>query len=112
MGQKVNPKGFRLGPLNTWNSRWFADKKLYKEFLLADIRLRKMLTVRLKTSGVALIELERSINKIKIILHVSRPGVVIGRGGSGLEELKKAIEAFMVKENIMIKDKTKKLLPI
>jgi len=108
MGQKVNPKGFRLGPLNTWNSRWFADKKLYKEFLLADIRLRKMLTVRLKTSGLALIELERSINKIKIILHVSRPGVVIGRGGSGLEELKKAIEAFMVKENIMIKDKTKK----
>jgi len=98
MGQKVNPKGFRLGPLNTWNSRWFADKKQYKMFLLSDLRLREMLVKRLKSAGLSQVELERSINKIKIILHVSRPGVVIGRGGSGLEELKKNIEAFMLRE--------------
>lgn len=98
MGQKINPKGFRLGPLNTWSSRWFADKKQYKLFLLSDLRLREMLVKRLKSAGLAQIELERSINKIKIILHVSRPGVVIGRGGSGLEELKKGIEAFMMRE--------------
>jgi small subunit ribosomal protein S3 len=102
MGQKVNPKGFRIGPLYTWNSRWFADKKQYKDFLLSDIRLRRMLGARLKTSGLALVELERSINKIRIILHVSRPGVVIGRGGSGLEELKKIIETFMAKEQVMV----------
>jgi small subunit ribosomal protein S3 len=102
MGQKVNPKGFRLGPLNTWSSRWFADDKQYKDFLLSDIRLRKMLMIRLKSAGLSLIELERSINKIRIVLHVSRPGVVIGRGGSGLEELKKVIEAFMLKEQIMV----------
>jgi small subunit ribosomal protein S3 len=98
MGQKINPRGFRLGPLNTWSSRWFADKKQYKSFLLSDIHLRNMLIKRLKSAGLALVELERSINKIKIILHVSRPGVVIGRGGSGLEELKKGIEAFMATE--------------
>jgi small subunit ribosomal protein S3 len=98
MGQKVNPKGFRLGPLNTWSSRWFADDKQYKFLLLSDIKLRKLLTERLRTAGLALVELERSINKIKITLHVSRPGVVIGRGGSGLEELKKTIVAFFAKD--------------
>jgi len=94
MGQKVNPRGFRLGPVYTWSSRWFADKRHYKSLLLMDVQLRKMLMARLKTAGIALVELERSINKIKIILHVSRPGVVIGRGGSGLEELKKFIENY------------------
>jgi small subunit ribosomal protein S3 len=100
MGQKVNPKGFRLGPLNTWSSRWFADDKQYKVLLLSDVRLRSMLLSRLKTSGLALVELERSINKVKITLHVSRPGVVIGRGGSGLEELKKYIVAFLAKDQM------------
>jgi small subunit ribosomal protein S3 len=99
MGQKVNPQGFRLGPLNTWSSRWFADDRQYKQLLLSDFKLRRVLSDRLKTAGLALVELERSINKIKITLHVSRPGVVIGRGGSGLEELKKFIIAFFAKEN-------------
>jgi small subunit ribosomal protein S3 len=100
MGQKVNPKGYRLGPLNTWISRWFADNKQYKHMLLSDVKLREMLTNRLKTAGLAQVDLERSINKIKIILHVSRPGVVIGRGGSGLEELKKQIVLFIAKESM------------
>lgn len=94
MGQKIHPKGFRLGPLNTWNSRWFADSVTYKELLLADVLLRRALSDRLKNAGLGLVEIERSINKIKITLHVSRPGVVIGRGGSGLEELKKFIVVF------------------
>lgn len=97
MGQKVNPRGFRIGPLYTWRSRWFADAKSYKDFLFADVMLRKALHIRLKTAGLARAEIERSINKMKIILHVSRPGVVIGRGGSGLEELKKFIEAFVAR---------------
>jgi small subunit ribosomal protein S3 len=99
MGQKVNPKGFRLGPLNTWSSRWFAEGKQYKDLLLSDFKLRKVLVDKLKSAGLAQVELERSINKIKITLHVSRPGVVIGRGGSGLEELKKYIVAFFAREN-------------
>jgi small subunit ribosomal protein S3 len=94
MGQKVNPLGFRLGPVYTWSSRWYADDKNYARFLRQDVALRKALTARLKPAGLAQVEIERSIHKMKIILHVSRPGVVIGRGGTGLEEVKKYIDAI------------------
>jgi len=92
MGQKINPKGFRTGTVFTWSSRWFADKKQYKELVFEDVKLREALIAKLKPAGLAQIVIERSINKIKVTLFVSRPGVVIGRGGSGLEELKKYIE--------------------
>ncbi|HUD20413.1 MAG TPA: 30S ribosomal protein S3 [Patescibacteria group bacterium] len=95
MGQKINPKGFRIGTVFTWGSRWFADKKQYKEFVYEDAKLREVLQARLKPAGLAQIIIERSINKMKVTLFVSRPGVVIGRGGSGLEELKKFIEKYM-----------------
>jgi len=91
MGQKVNPFAFRLGPLYSWKSRWFADGKSYQDFVLQDAKLRKFLKDRLKLAGINLVEIERSINTTKIILHVARPGVVIGRGGSALEDLKKEI---------------------
>ena len=98
MGQKINPKGFRIGTTFTWGSRWFADNKRYKDLLLQDWRIRQLLFARLKPAGLADVEIERSINKVKIILHVSRPGVVIGRGGSGLEDLKKYIEKIVTSE--------------
>lgn len=88
MGQKINPKGFRLGPLYTWESRWFASGKVYKEFVLEDDKIRNTLLKKLYRAGVDKIEIERSINKINVIIHVVRPGMVIGRGGQGLEELK------------------------
>lgn len=92
MGQKVNPISFRLPLTNDWKSRWFsANKKQYQKNLLEDVRLRKFLLGKLKLAGISQVQIERSINKIKIILFVSRPGVVIGRGGSGLELLKKDI---------------------
>ncbi|MEK9178374.1 MAG: 30S ribosomal protein S3 [Patescibacteria group bacterium] len=96
MGQKVNPKAFRLGPLFNWESRWFDDKN-YKDKLLEDYRLRKALMERLKASGISQVEIERSINSIKITAYVSRPGMVIGRGGAGLEELKKFLEEIIFK---------------
>lgn len=96
MGQKVNPKGFRIGPLYTWDSRWFASEKQYKSFVFEDAMLRKMLNVRLKPAGIVRIEIERSINKITIILHVVRPGMVIGRGGAGMEELKNQLQKYIV----------------
>lgn len=96
MGQKINPKGFRLGLNFPWSSRWYADEKRYRELLMEDISLRRALEVRLKSAGLSQVEIERSINKIKVILHVAKPGVVIGRGGSGLEELKKYIEKFLL----------------
>lgn len=91
MGQKVNPKSFRLGSLYTWSSNWYAKKGDYGRFLLEDVKLRQWLFERLKLAGVTEVRVDRSINTVKITLAVARPGVVIGRGGSGLEELKKEI---------------------
>ncbi len=87
MGQKVNPRVIRLGPVYNWSSRWFDDKR-YSETLLEDHKLRKILNERLRNAGISEIVIERSINSIKITANVSRPGMVIGRAGSGLEELK------------------------
>lgn len=107
MGHKVNPKGFRIGPLYTWDSRWFAAGRDYKDFVLEDFKIRRTLFNRLKIAGVTRVEIERSINKINIIIHVVRPGMVIGRGGQGLEDLKKFIEKIIF-ENRRIKGKTDK----
>lgn len=98
MGHKVNPTGFRLGILGTWKSRWFTeDDKEYRKFLIEDIKLRKFLMDKLRPAGIVNVEIERSINAVKIILEVARPGVVIGRGGSGLENLKKLISEKLKK---------------
>jgi small subunit ribosomal protein S3 len=97
MGQKVNPHVIRLGTVFSWQSRWF-DERTYRDVVLEDYGLRTMLMGRLKSAGIASVEIERSINSLKIIIHVSRPGIVIGRGGTGLEELKKAINAFFIKQ--------------
>lgn len=92
MGQKVNPISFRLPQSHEWKSLWFsADKKKYQKNLLEDVKIRKFLLQKLRLAGLTLVQIERSINKMRIFLHVSRPGVVIGRGGSGLEILKKEI---------------------
>jgi small subunit ribosomal protein S3 len=91
VGQKVNPLGFRLGRLYGWQSNWYAEGETYHKFLLEDRRLRQFLFTRLKLAGLTEVKIDRSINTVKITLMVARPGVVIGRGGSGLEELKKAI---------------------
>lgn len=92
MGQKVNPIGFRL-PLNLdWQSRWFANNpEIYRKNLLEDIKLRRYLLEKLRLAGISHVQIDRLINKMKITLFVSRPGVVIGRGGSGLELLKKEL---------------------
>lgn len=102
MGQKINPNILRLGPVYNWSSRWFADKN-YKSTLLEDFELRKALSERLKNSGVSEILIERSINSIKVTVYVSRPGMVIGRAGSGLEELKQFLHAIVLKNGKKVK---------
>lgn len=97
MGQKINPHVVRLGVVFSWSSRWF-DERTYKSAVLEDYGLRTMLMKRLRPAGVSVVEIERSINNMRIIIHVSRPGIVIGRGGTGLEELKKAIAVFFLKQ--------------
>lgn len=91
MGQKVNPIGFRTGTFLPWKSRWFTDDDQYKDFLLEDIRIRKALMDKLKLAGITRVEIERLPKSMVVIMTVSRPGVVIGRGGSGIEDVKKLI---------------------
>ena len=97
MGQKVHPFGFRLGPLYTWKSRWYSSPKTYQINMLEDHMLRTMLESKLMMAGIVNVEIERSINTVKIFLHVARPGVVIGRGGTNLEALKKEVEKALGK---------------
>jgi small subunit ribosomal protein S3 len=99
MGQKVNPQILRLGAIYNWSSRWFDDRN-YKDVLLEDYKLRKALMEKLAAAGVSEIEIERSINSLKLTVNVSRPGMVIGRGGAGLEEIKEYLYKFLkIKKN-------------
>ncbi len=94
MGNKVNPLGYRLplNPSKDWKSRWFSTRPAtYRAYLGEDVLLRRILMKKLSIAGVNRVEIERSPKSMKIIIFVSRPGVVIGRGGSGLEDLKKFI---------------------
>jgi small subunit ribosomal protein S3 len=88
LGQKVHPIGFRLGINRTWESRWYADSD-YSEKLHADLKLRKFLKKRLYHAGISKIELERAANKVKVNIFAARPGIIIGKKGAEVEELKR-----------------------
>ncbi len=90
MGQKVHPYGFRLGYNRSWHSRWFA-KKDFGKLLLEDLKLKKELKKRFESAGVSMIEIDRAANRLKIIIHTSRPGIIIGRKGSEIDKLKQEI---------------------
>ncbi len=110
MGQKINPKNFRLGITTTWRSRWFSDKKNYVQKLKEDIKLRELIIDKWKTAGIADVEIERSTNSVKIIIYTSRPGVLIGRGGSGLEDLNRIVKnKFFAGQRLEIKVEVKEV---
>jgi small subunit ribosomal protein S3 len=87
MGQKVHPYGFRLGVIKTWNSKWYEDKA-YAKWLHEDIRIRRAVKDYLMNANIAGVEVERAANKAKVIVYTARPGMVIGKGGKGIEILK------------------------
>lgn len=87
MGQKVNPHGFRVGIINTWDSKWYAGKD-YQKFLLEDIRIREFIKEKLFLSGISRVEIERASNKVRVSIHTAKPGMVIGRQGANIELLK------------------------
>lgn len=97
MGQKTHPIGNRLGIIKTWDSRWFA-KKEYADQLIEDVNIRKMIKERLFHAGVAKIEIERIGQKIRIIIHAARPGIIIGKKGAEVEKLRKDLESFTGRE--------------
>jgi small subunit ribosomal protein S3 len=98
MGHKVHPFVFRIGTVTNWKSRWF-DKKKYKELLEQDVKLRDFIMKKLAKAGVNSVEIERSANLVNIIVQTARPGLVIGRGGGGVEELKREIKKIIQKNN-------------
>lgn len=91
MGQKVNPHGLRLGVIKSWDAKWYADKD-FAANLHEDIKIRDYLKAKLYTSGVSKIEIERAANRVKVNIHTAKPGMVIGRGGSGIEVIKKGLK--------------------
>src|SRR5207245_1754886 len=92
MGHKVHPNGFRLGVYRNWEAKWFAPDKEFKGLLLEDVRLRRMLVNRLKNAGIARIETERSSSALTITLHTAKPGIVIGKGGTSVDQLRDELE--------------------
>lgn len=91
MGHKVHPKAFRLNTVATWSSRWFADTKLYRTYLPQDVGIRKDIRAQFRDAGIAAVEIERSSNTVTITIRAARPGAIIGRGGQGVEDLKRKI---------------------
>lgn len=92
MGQKVNPHGLRVGVIKDWDSKWYADKKNFADLLVEDNNIRKYVKKKLYTAGISKIEIERAANRVKVSIHTAKPGMVIGRGGAGVEELRAEIE--------------------
>jgi len=89
MGNKVNANALRLGISKTWDSRWFfSNKRLFRESLLQDIKIRRYMMKKFSVAGLTQVEIERSLSGMNLILHSVRPGMIIGRGGKGLEEVK------------------------
>jgi small subunit ribosomal protein S3 len=101
VGQKVNPHGLRVGVIKDWNARWYAKDKDFADFLIEDDKIRKFIKKNQYTAGISSIEIERYANRIRIHIHTAKPGMVIGKGGSGIEALKNQI-AKLTTKNVFI----------
>lgn len=100
MGQKVNPRGLRMGIIFNYGSRWFfSNKRIYKDTLISDIKIRKNLFKKFNFASITQIDIERAIKKITVIIYSVKPGMIIGRGGKGLEDVKKFIVAELGRGN-------------
>jgi small subunit ribosomal protein S3 len=105
MGQKVNPVGFRTGIMTGWKSRWYASKQEYSELLLEDFKLRKFVKEKYRFAGIPRIEIERTRDEVKVILHTARPGIIIGRKGQEVERLQAEMQALVGRRiNIKIEE--------
>jgi len=103
VGQKVSPIGFRIGIIRSWDAKWYAGRN-YTDLLHEDLQVRKMIAKHLPNAGVSRVEIERVANRVRISIHTAKPGVVIGKGGAGVDELRRKLEKFTGKQvhiNIM-----------
>ena len=101
MGQKVNPHGLRVGVIKDWDSKWYAEAD-FSDFLAEDYNIRKFLKNKLYSAGVSKIEIERASERVKIIIHTAKPGVVIGKGGEEIEKTKKELQKIMNNKKVVV----------
>lgn len=101
MGQKVNPHGLRVGIIKDWSSKWYSGKRDFSDLLIEDNKIRKYVKDKFYTSGVSKVEIERAANRVKVTVFTAKPGMVIGKGGSGVDDLKKELEV-MTGKNVFI----------
>jgi len=102
VGQKVNPHGLRVGIIKDWDSKWYANDKDFSDLLIEDNKVREFLKKKLFASGVSKIEIERTANKVKINISTAKPGMVIGKGGAGIEALRKEVEKLVNNKSVSI----------
>ena len=98
MGQKVHPTGVRVGIIKDWNAKWYADSKNFADYLVEDQKIRKFLKKKLYTAGISKIEIERTAKMVKISLYTAKPGIIIGKGGAGVEALKAEVSKLIGKD--------------
>ena len=98
MGQKVNPHGLRVGVIKDWDSRWFADDKDFSDNLVEDYKIREFLKKKLYHAGISKIEIERTADRVKVLVYTAKPGVVIGKGGAEIEKLKGELAKYSTKK--------------
>lgn len=101
MGQKVNPHGLRVGVIKDWSSKWYADKKDFSDLLVEDNKIRTFSKEKLYMAGISRIDIERAANKIKVTVYTAKPGMVIGRGGTGVEEFRLELEKLTGKSVVV-----------
>lgn len=99
MGQKVNPHGLRVGVIKDWDAKWYADNKNFADYLIEDNKIREFVKSTLFSAGISKIEIERFAKRVRINIYTAKPGMVIGKGGSGIESLKKSLEALINTSN-------------
>lgn len=102
MGQKVNPHGLRVGVIKEWDAKWYANRDKFADNLIEDNKIRKFVKKRSYAAGVAKIEIERTPKRIKLNIHTAKPGMIIGKGGKGIEALKNALIKEVIKDNNII----------
>ncbi|MDO4534630.1 MAG: 30S ribosomal protein S3 [Clostridium perfringens] len=102
MGQKVNPHGLRVGVIKDWNAKWYADKKNFADNLVEDHKIREFVKKELFNAGISKIEIERAAKRVKLNIYTAKPGVIIGKGGSGIERLKKQLSSIIAERNVLI----------
>lgn len=102
MGQKVNPHGLRVGVIKEWDAKWYADKRNFADFIVEDNEIREFVKKRHYTAGISKIEIERAAKKVKLNIYTAKPGMVIGKGGSGIETLKQELSKIVKEKNVLI----------